>query len=500
MSCAISTLSARTVHAASTTSRSITARRSSSSSAIQRSTGSQGSDINSKRCRQNSKLHDARPFSTVPKWKEDGDGAIFGLTISAFLTAGFAAAYLANDSYEDLATAQCSSLGIVNEHDTIATFKQAILGSNLQRTDTKHSNHGLKVGPIELGAIHVGANSSGPGFNTLRHQPNSDALTVVEASVEKASPWKLKAKAIVDEFTKPPRYDVSVRALKGGRLSMEDTFCIHDGGRFAGVFDGHGGSGVSRHTSKNIYDKIIKYRAQFDPSPTSGPSLGSLVKSIGYAFEELDNEVLDADDFQFQGSTAVAIYMHEDKHTSERTIISTNIGDSRAILSRGSVAIDLTRDHKPDDEYEKERILAMGATIEWDEESQVNRVKSLSLSRAIGDRFAKPVVSGETEIKLFPLDKYATENEEDDCIILASDGLWDVFTSQDCADFVKTKLAPSEAQLRNMSRSELLQQKISRRKNMGRFLANEAIRRGSFDNICVIVMWLDEPRGKAITS
>jgi serine/threonine protein phosphatase PrpC len=277
---------------------------------------------------------------------------------------------------------------------------------------------------------------------------------------------------------------------------MEDTYCVHDGGRFAGVFDGHGGGGVSKYISKTIYDKINKHQAAMGSASSSNPSLGVLVKSIGYAFDELDDDVLDADELEFQGSTAVAVYVHQDSQTQERTIVSANIGDSRAILSRGGVAMDLTRDHKPDDKYEKERILAMGEEVEWDSYCQISRVKNLSVSRAIGDRFAKPVVSGEAEIQLFSLDDLPTTNNgKDDCIILGSDGLWDVMTSQDCVEFVQKRLTPSTAQTRNMSKSELMSQRISRRKNMSRFLADEAARRGSLDNICVVLVWLDEPRG-----
>jgi len=275
---------------------------------------------------------------------------------------------------------------------------------------------------------------------------------------------------------------------------MEDMYCVHDGGRFAGVFDGHGGAMVSRYTSDTIYDKIKKYLAV--ESEAAHPSIGALVKSISSAFDELDDEVLSVDDYQYQGSTAVAVYVHEDEVTKERTIVSANVGDSRAVLARGSRAVSLTRDHKPDDEHEKKRILAMGETIEWDPYCQVSRVKNLSLSRAIGDRFAKPVVSGEVEIQLFPLGDLPCETgDEDDFIVLASDGLWDVMTSQNCVDYATKRLNPTSAQVKSMSKRELLQHKISRRKNMSRFMANEAMRRGSCDNICVVIIWLNEPKG-----
>lgn len=287
-------------------------------------------------------------------------------------------------------------------------------------------------------------------------------------------------------------FDVSVRALRGGRLSMEDTYCVHNGGRFAGVFDGHGGASVSRYTSETIYEKIEKFVQLESRSNNSYPDIAAIVKSINCAFDEIEDEVLDIDEFQYQGSTAVAVYVHEDKETTERTIVSANVGDSRAVLSHRSKAIDLTRDHKPDDVIEKSRILAMGETIEWDSYSQVSRVKNLSLSRAIGDRFAKPVVSGEVEIKLFPINDSLDKNgTEDDFIILASDGLWDVMTSQNCVDFVNKRLHPSKMQAENMTKKELIHQKISRRQNMSRFIANEAVRRGSCDNICVVIIWLN---------
>jgi serine/threonine protein phosphatase PrpC len=41
--------------------------------------------------------------------------------------------------------------------------------------------------------------------------------------------------------------------MQGGRLYMEDDYVVRDGGRFVGVFDGHGGSGVSRYLRTHLY-------------------------------------------------------------------------------------------------------------------------------------------------------------------------------------------------------------------------------------------------------
>jgi serine/threonine protein phosphatase PrpC len=326
--------------------------------------------------------------------------------------------------------------------------------------------------------------------------------------------------------TFPNQYDISVRALKGSRLAMEDEYYIANGGRFAAVFDGHGGGGVSKYLREDLYTKIMKHVSlahgqetsgedlknsssdsksmseskasipePISPTPNAIPrnvSIRSLVTSIRNAFQEAETEVLQRDNLQYQGSTALAVWLHEDSATGDRTLLSANLGDSRAILCRDGKAIDVTRDHKPDDEQERERLVAMGEHIEWDDYSQVHRVRNLSLSRAIGDRFAKPAVSGEVEIKLFPISSRTADKGGDEFVVLASDGLWDVMTSQDCVNYVDKRLNDSPLLMRKMmSPTEIQRQRYTRRKNMSRYLANEALRRGSGDNVCVIVVWLN---------
>ena len=64
--------------------------------------------------------------------------------------------------------------------------------------------------------------------------------------------------------------------------------------------------------------------------------------------------------WSFQGSTALAIVVHEDDDRGDyggsgsgRSIVVANVGDSRAVLCRAGRAMDLTRDHKPDDVLER---------------------------------------------------------------------------------------------------------------------------------------------------
>ena len=58
-----------------------------------------------------------------------------------------------------------------------------------------------------------------------------------------------------------------------------------------------------------------------------------------------------------------------------------NAGDSRCVLCRGGVAVDLSHDHKPEDDPERQRIENAGGRVTAD--GRVNG--GLNLSRAIGE-------------------------------------------------------------------------------------------------------------------
>ncbi|KAH0702582.1 hypothetical protein KY285_016860 [Solanum tuberosum] len=115
------------------------------------------------------------------------------------------------------------------------------------------------------------------------------------------------------------------------------------------------------------------------------------------------------------GSTAVVVVL------TDETIIVANCGDSRAVLSRSGSAIPLSYDHKPDKREERARIEACGGRVVFTDGARVEGV--LSMSRAIGDNNLKPYMTSEPEMT------FTKREAEDECLILASDGLWDVISS-----------------------------------------------------------------------
>ena len=272
----------------------------------------------------------------------------------------------------------------------------------------------------------------------------------------------------------------SVCSVRGERQYMEDEFFVGDEGRFAAVFDGHGGAAVSRYLRQNLY-------ANVQAALPMSVSAVEVASAICAAFDKVDNEVQDISHWSYQGSTALAVVIHQNVDGT-RTIISANVGDSRAILGQNKQAIDLTRDHKPNDEVERNRVVQLGGTVDWCgqvdrlgkpvERTGVYRINgNLALSRSIGDRSERPWVSSEVDIKLHTIEE---DDDADSFILLASDGLWDVMSSQEVVSYVHQVLD-------NTSKSH----KDESRRSMAKDVVEEALRRGSSDNITVIIIWLN---------
>jgi protein phosphatase PTC2/3 len=76
----------------------------------------------------------------------------------------------------------------------------------------------------------------------------------------------------------------------------------------------------------------------------------------------------------FAGCTATVVLI------TATEIYCSNAGDSRTVMSKNKIAVDLSKDHKPDDTEERRRIYAANGFVE---DSRVNG--NLALSRALGD-------------------------------------------------------------------------------------------------------------------
>ncbi|WIA09237.1 hypothetical protein OEZ85_008645 [Tetradesmus obliquus] len=212
-----------------------------------------------------------------------------------------------------------------------------------------------------------------------------------------------------------------------------------------GVFDGHGGPNAADYVRSNLFINLLEH-TKFNTDITS-----ALVES----FEGTDKQYLEHNDnaSRDDGCTAVTAVV-----VGERLLVA-NVGDSRAVLSRGGKAVPMSIDHKPNSREERTRIEDAGGVVVWAGTWRVGGV--LAVSRAFGDRPLKRYVIPTPDIK----DEQLTS--ADDCLILASDGLWDVVSNQDAVAIVKD---------------------IAEADKAARRLVDEAYQRGSNDNISCVVL------------
>ena len=231
------------------------------------------------------------------------------------------------------------------------------------------------------------------------------------------------------------------------------------------VYDGHGGRDIvdylERHLSKNLAQELAHDDDAADVATRIERAL--LLTDIQSRRANL----------MTSGSTVVLCLTKRASADpgAAVTIYAANCGDARAVLScavgPGGAACPsrvtrLTFDHRADDEGETARIEAAGGFVYG------KRVLGiLAVARSLGDHGLKEYVIAKPYVSETVMTK-----AEGQFIIVACDGLWDVMDDQPAVDMVREIAAthPRDA--------------------VADILVQEAVKRGSTDNITAIIAWL----------
>ncbi|KAF6260544.1 phosphatase 2C-like domain-containing protein [Scenedesmus sp. NREL 46B-D3] len=297
----------------------------------------------------------------------------------------------------------------------------------------------------------------------------------------------------------PPRHTIirsGHAADQGQRRNMEDAAVTHDSlvlslaagpspgpGRLPdtmpdvtalyAVFDGHCGSHAAEFASSRILEGVTGHTC----FPADIPA------SLADAFMQIDQDYLAAISssaaaaYDSAGTTALAAVVWGS------TLYVANAGDSRAVLSRHGKAIELTRDHKPQEPCERRRIELCGGYVC----SEGRLCGELAVARAIGD-FHLPQLKGghcsstaggcssDGGSSSSPLtaEPEVTRHElapTDEFVVLGCDGLWDVISSQRAVELARQRLREHNDPQR-----------------CAQELVAEALRMHSGDNVTVIVI------------
>ncbi|PKI64709.1 hypothetical protein CRG98_014925 [Punica granatum] len=225
---------------------------------------------------------------------------------------------------------------------------------------------------------------------------------------------------------------------------------------FFGVFDGHGGKAAAQFVRDHL-PRIIVEDADFPLE---------LEKVVVRSFKETDAAFAESCALESglsSGTTALTAMIFG------RSLLVANAGDCRAVLSRRGVAVEMSRDHRPCCTREKTRIESLGGFIVDD---YLNG--QLGVTRALGDWHLEGMkrrgeglgpLSSEPELNL------TTVVKEDEFLIIGSDGMWDVFSSQNAVDFARRRL-----------------QEHNDVKLCCKQIVEEAIKRGARDNLTVVIV------------
>lgn len=116
---------------------------------------------------------------------------------------------------------------------------------------------------------------------------------------------------------------------------------------FFGIFDGHGGAKAAEFAAENLDKNII------DEVMTRGEN--EIDEAVKQGYLNTDSDFLKED--MRGGSCCVTALIRKGN------LVVSNVGDCRAVLSRGGVAEALTSDHRPSRKDEKERIETLVSVI-----------------------------------------------------------------------------------------------------------------------------------------
>ncbi|KAK3598987.1 hypothetical protein CHS0354_024663 [Potamilus streckersoni] len=258
---------------------------------------------------------------------------------------------------------------------------------------------------------------------------------------------------------------------QGGRRYMEDhhslRFVKNDEGGFEfayfGIFDGHGGAEASRYARDHLLNEITKYDkfwSEKDDDILFAVKEGFLDTHYGM-WKEVDKWPKTASGLPSTSGTTASIGIIKNSK-----LYIGHVGDSAIVLGYDDSRSDkyirprsemLTMDHKPSDPEEKRRIEESGGQVVakagvqrvvWNRprtnhkgpirrSTLIDKIPFLAVARSLGDLWSynylneQFVVSPEPDVSVHEL-----KPGRDRCLIIGSDGLWNMVTSEEAVSLV----------------------------------------------------------------
>ncbi|KAI8561915.1 hypothetical protein RHMOL_Rhmol04G0379300 [Rhododendron molle] len=268
---------------------------------------------------------------------------------------------------------------------------------------------------------------------------------------------------------------------QGSRESNEDEhICIDDlsahlgylfgcplRSAFYAVFDGHGGSNAAAAFLKENAMRLFFEDANLpQTSDIDDLFLEKLEGSHRKAFLLADQALAREQNVPiYCGTTALTALL------LGRHLMVANAGDCRAVLCRKGVPIQISQDHRSSYSPERRRVEELGGYFE---DGYLNG--DLAVTRALGDWFMKRPFGSASPLTAEPDVEQISLTEDDEFLIVACDGIWDVMPNEEAVSLVRRELRrhddPNQCAIT---------------------LVNEALRLNASDNLTAIVVCFTSP-------
>jgi len=267
----------------------------------------------------------------------------------------------------------------------------------------------------------------------------------------------------------PDGYEVQFFQHSGKKNYQEDRLVVHtsisdhikgsDMKLFA-IFDGHGGKVTSEYLEAHFLENLV-HELKKDESLCQPPNPGDDLKerqskvkaALMRCIERTEKDIQAQIDLS-DGSTAVVCLV------DGQMVTTANVGDSRAVLARQGKgktrikSLQLSKDHTAGTPEEAKRIRKSGGIVAngrlWlpRQKKQINvtgdfmqtvtvsEERSLEVSRSFGD----PSFKKEGGVICVPNFSKFKITERDKFMILACDGLFEVWNNKELVEFINHKL------------------------------------------------------------